>query len=168
MQPSRSTDSINSYNTNMSNGEAQSVASPYTALSSSFDPQSPYLDVGYDHAYDYQQSEGSTYAHHDDVDNHLALCNPNGILPQNTWAMATYDYEASVNLGYHEDDQQLSLVIDHNIRPTPRSLGWSKNDSILKMYCFQVNKGKDPYFQLRDEKDVSDTTPHKVYLDSSW
>jgi hypothetical protein len=152
----------------MSNGEAQSVASPYTALSSSFEPQSPYLDVAYDNAYDYQHSEGSSYAHHDDMDNHLALCNPNGILPLNNWTMPTYGYETSVNLGYHDDDQPLSLVVDHQTRPTPRSLGWSRNDPIMKMYLFHVNKGKDPYFQLRDKKDVSDTAPHKVYLDSSW
>jgi len=50
-------------------------------------------------------------------------------------------------------------------RPTPTSLGWKIDTSLLKLYKFLVAKGKEPYFELLPEWTATYETPSRVYLD---
>jgi hypothetical protein len=48
---------------------------------------------------------------------------------------------------------------------TPSSLGWPPGTDFVKLYKFIVQKGKLPYFQLREKWTPTYETPQKVYLD---
>lgn len=48
---------------------------------------------------------------------------------------------------------------------TLQSLGWTANTQLLKLYKFTVQKGKEPYFDLRSQWPATPETPQRVYLD---
>jgi hypothetical protein len=53
-----------------------------------------------------------------------------------------------------------------NQHPTPKSLGWTSDTELPKLYKFVVTKGKDPYLELLPSFTATRETPNKVYLDT--
>jgi hypothetical protein len=51
------------------------------------------------------------------------------------------------------------------IRPTPITLGWRTDVEHLGLYIFKFQRGKEPYFELKDHWTPTNQTPAKVYLD---
>ena len=67
-------------------------------------------------------------------------------------------FESSSPLEHSNSDWSTS-------RATPSSLGWIDN-SLLKVYKFVVQRGKEPYFELLPGCCVTSDTPARVYLDT--
>jgi hypothetical protein len=74
-------------------------------------------------------------------------------------SLALQQYDSSLTTPY--------LGQPESIKHTPSSLGWGRGTDLVKLYTFNVHKGKEPYFQLRDEWTPTPQTPSRVYLDQA-
>lgn len=87
---------------------------------------------------------------------------PNNHTPNN-YSDGQFNYEHGSNAAYFQASDSFQQEQHH----TPKTLGWTINTDLTKLYEFVVKKGKPPYFALLAQWTPTEETPKIVQLNEN-
>ncbi len=127
-----------------------------------------YATCSYDVPMAYSLSSNSQNKYEKDpryVPNSQWVTSPSTTLATGPWSSTTTfvpQYPQTLDIQPLSYNEPLPV---ETTKPTPKSLGWTLVAETLKLYRFIVPKGKEPYFELLPNLQVTAQNPERVYLD---